>query len=275
MTSSMEISYRDILKQNFQDRSLVNPSYSMRSFARDLAIAPSSLSEVLNGKKGISPKRSIEFAKNLKLPEWQVQYFCDLVAMEHAKSPVIRSEAEMRLKGRAQENQVRIINQTAMRALTSWIDLAILELTYLKNFKPSSDWIAKSLGIEKDQAVNSIVRLKAAKLLEKDPTTGKWVDASPLFSSTDGIPSDSIRKFHQTVLQLAQKKLENPDIKSRTVKSVVFSVSDENALKAKRILDEAISKIVALADESPQERENVMCFSSQLFSLTESKKENK
>ena len=263
----MEITYRDILKQSFQDRSQMNPSYSLRSFARDLAIAPSTLSEVLNGKKGISPKRSALFAKNLKLPEWQVQYFCDLVAMEHAKSPLVRSEAQTRLKGREQENHVHLVNQTAVRALTSWIDLAILELTYLNDFKSSSAWIAKKLGVEKDQVTNSVVRLKAAKLLLQDPETGKWMDASPLFSSTDGIPNESLRQFHHSVLTLAQEKLQHEDIKSRTIKTVVFSVSEANKAKAKKILDDAIAKIVALADESSQEREEVMCFSSQLFSL--------
>jgi uncharacterized protein (TIGR02147 family) len=271
----VETTYREILHQAFQDRNLVNASYSMRSFARDLGIPPSTLSEVLNGKKGISPKRSSMIAKGLRLPEWQVQLFCDLVAKEHAKSPKLRQEAKLRLKNRNQENRLRQLNQTALKALTSWIDLAILELTYLKDFKPVASWIAKKIGAEPQFVAESMERLKAANLIEVNQKTGVWTDISPLFSSTDGIPNESIRRFHLTVLQLAQKKLENPDVQSRTVKSVIFSISKLNIPKAKFILDEAISKIVALADESLQQREDVMCFSTQLFSLIDFKKEIK
>jgi len=249
----------------------LNPSYSMRSFARDLELSPSSLSEVLSGKKGISTKKSAEVAKNLKLPEWQIQYFCDLVAKEHAKSPRQRLEAKIRLKDRTQENQVLILRQEAMRALTSWVDLAILELTYLKDFKPSPKWIAKKLGVEEERVQNSLARLKAVKLLEVDAKTGKWSDLSPVFSSTDGLPSEAIRGFHQSVLQHALKKLQNPDVEARTVKSAIFSLSKANRMHAKKILDDAITKIVSLGDQGSQEREDVMCFSAQLFSLLEEK----
>lgn len=270
----METTYRDILAQTFHERSMVNSRYSMRSFARDLEVPPSTLSEVLNGKKGISVKRSGDLAIKLKLPEWQAQLFCDLVAIEHAKSPLVKKEAGIRLKDRMLENKMRLINHTALLALTSWVDLAILELTYLKDFQGSYSWIAKKINVEQLVVEHSVQRLLNAKLLEIDKVKNIWSDVSPLFSTTDGIPNENIRNFHKSVLQLGVKKLDNQDTESRTVKSVVFSVSESNKEKAKKILDEAISKIVALADESSQERDEVMCFSGQLFSLIENKGKN-
>jgi uncharacterized protein (TIGR02147 family) len=243
----------------------------MRAFARDLGIPISTLSEVFNGKKGISPNRSRRLIEALRLPDWQAQFFCDLVTKEHAKSPRARQEAKNRLKGREQENQVHVINQTALRSLTSWIDLAILELTYLKEFKPSSRWIARQLQVDESLVSQSIERLKIANLLKIDTATSTWLDASPLFSTTDGIPNESIRRFHRSVLHLALKKLESANVEDRTVKTAVFSVAKDRIPKAKKILDEAIAKIVALADESSQEREDVMCFSAQLFSVLDSK----
>lgn len=267
----MQTTYRDILNQAYLDRSSANPSYSMRSFARDLGISASTLSEVLSGKKGISPKRALQFAKTIRLPEWQVQMFCDLVTQDHAKSPSTRESARERLQHLKQENSVRLLNQSAARALTSWVDLAILELTYLKDFKPSPSWISKKLGIESTVAAKSIERLKAVDLLKVDSETGTWIDASPLFSTTDGIPSDSIRAFHRSVLQLAIQKLETKSVEERTVKTAVVSLSGDRIQRAKNILDEAIGKIVSLADESSQEREDILCFSLQLFSVLESK----
>ncbi len=243
----------------------------MRSFARDLGVSSSTLSEVMGGKKGISPKRAQQFTKTLRLPDWQVQLFCDLVMRDHAKSPAARKEAKSRLKDRQQENSVRLINQTATRALTSWIDLAILEMTYLPEFKPSNAWISKQLGVEELNVAQSVARLKTAELLKIDESSKHWTDASPLFSTTDGIPSESIRKFHRSVLQLAMKKLETADVGKRTVKTAVISISKDRMPRAKKILDEAISKIISLADESNQERADVVCFSAQLFSVLKSK----
>lgn len=245
----------------------MNSGYSLRAYARDLKVSPSTLSEVLNGKKGLSPKLARSIAVNLRLPDWEILYFCDLVAQEHAKSSRARNEAKKRLQDRKQENHLHILDRQATKALTSWVDLAILELTYLKDFKGSIAWIAKKLHVQEANIEASVRRLEEAKLLEINKTTGIWSDVSPLFSSTDGIPNESIRNFHRTVLNLAIKKLENPDVNSRVVKTVVFSVSEANVQKAKQILNDAITQIVALADTSSQDRTEVMCFSGQLFSL--------
>lgn len=263
----MQMNYRNILNDTFRERSLANANYSLRAFARDIQIAPSTISEILNGKKGLSPKLARSVAQNLRLPDWEVEYFCDLVTQEHAKSPRVRSEAKRRLEEKGQENRLHLLNQNAMRSLTSWIDLAILEITHLSDFKSSTSWISKKLKVEESVVRDSVNRLTSSKLLEINCRTGVWTDVSPLFSSTDGINNESIRKFHRSVLNLALKKLEIPDVNARTVKSVVFSVSKENAAKAQRILNEAVLKIVALADQIHQNRSDVMCFSSQLFSL--------
>lgn len=245
----------------------------MRSFARDLGVPSSTLSEVLSGKKGISPRRALQFAKLLRLPEWQSQLFCDLVTQDHAKSPADRRAAKIRISERKQENSLRLINHTAMRALTSWVDLAILELTYLPEFKPAASWISKKIDASETSVTDSISRLKTAGLLSCDESTNKWIDASPLFSTTDGIPSEAIRKFHRSVLNLTIKKLDTADIEKRTVKTAVISLSKDRVPRAKKILDEAIAKIVSLADESHQTREDVMCFSAQLFSVLNPKGE--
>ena len=262
----METSYQTILKQTLKERTQANAGYSLRSFARDLGLAPSTLSEILNGRKGLSPKKSRLVAQALRLPDWQASLFCDLVTQDHSKSPKDRAAAHQRLKESAHDNHVRIIKFTALKALTSWIDLGILELTHIKDFKGTHSWITKKLGVQDSEIKESVARLMQAGLLEIE--NGRWTDVSPLFSTTDGIPNESIRNFQRGVLNLALKKLENTDVTARTVKSVVFSLVDSEIPAAQKILDEAISKIVRLSDKSPQPRDQVMCFSAQLFPLT-------
>ena len=265
----MDNNYRTILNQTFRERAAANRSYSLRSFARDLKLAPSTLSEILSGKKGLSVKRSATVAKSLRLPDWQIQFFCDSVARHHAKSPLQREAAKARLKVRKHHDQARILSQTAIKSLTSWLDLAILELTHTKSFRPDSAWVARKLGATESAVAGSLARLQTAKLLEVEASG--WKDLSPFFTSSDGIPSEAIRNFHKTVLQLANQKIDELPVERRTMKTVVFALSKENEERARAILNEAINQIVSLSAEPDTEKEEVLCFSAQLFPLTADK----
>lgn len=256
-----------ILNEKFKERVQANPSYSLRSFARDLKVSPSTLSEIFNHRKGISKKLALQLAERLNLPDWEQVYFRQLVQVECSKNTKGKSQAQIQLDSFRRENSFQLIQNKALKALTSWVELAILELTYTQDFKPNIKWIAKQLTISELTVEHAVKRLAEANLLEINSKTGKWTDVSPLFTTTDGIPNESIRNFHRSVLNLALKKLENTDVKSRTVKTVVLSVSEKNKEEVKKILDEAINKIAALGDQKTPDCSDVICFSGQIFSL--------
>jgi transcriptional regulator with XRE-family HTH domain len=58
---------RDYLAQELLRRKERNPSYSLRSFARDLRLSPSCVSEILNNKRSPSPKNVRKIAEKLAL----------------------------------------------------------------------------------------------------------------------------------------------------------------------------------------------------------------
>jgi len=261
-----------ILSDRFKERAQANPSYSLRSFARDLKVSPSTLSEIFNQKKGISKKLALQLADSLNLPEWEKTYFQQLVQVECSKNIELRKQAKEQLESFIRENTFQLIQNKALKSLTSWVELAILELTYIKVFQPNIKWIAKQLSAPESTIALAIGRLQEAELLEINPKTGVWTDVSPLFTTTDGIPNESIRNFHRSVLNLALKKLDSTDLKSRTVKTVVLSVSEKNKENVKKILDEAVNKIAALGDKKSTECNDVICFSGQIFSLLNKEK---
>ncbi len=59
--------YRDILKNELERRMNANPRYSLRAFARDLLTPASRLSEVLNGRRGLSEASADRIVRRLKL----------------------------------------------------------------------------------------------------------------------------------------------------------------------------------------------------------------
>lgn len=264
----MDKKFSDILNEVFDRRVQGNPLYSLRSFARDLSLAPSTLSEILNKKRGISARRAAAIAKRLDFPDWQQELFVDLATRDHAKSPRLRELALARLKYTALKNRRNVLNNLAMSALTSWLDLAILESTYLKDFQPCGKWLANKLNISEDEVSRSIRRLKAAKLLKVN-SEGRWIDVSPCFTTSDGVPSEFIKSFHCSTLRLAEEKIRGRGLENRVVKGVVFSILDQDVPRARAILDAAISQIVELGERSGQPTDHILCFSTQLLFLSQ------
>lgn len=63
MEKSQELNYRFFLKRELNARKARNAAYSLRSFARDLEMPSSKLSEVLNSKCGLSQKSAEKLAR--------------------------------------------------------------------------------------------------------------------------------------------------------------------------------------------------------------------
>lgn len=92
-------SFREVLIGEYSARRIRNPKYSLRAFALDLGLSSSSrISEILNGKQGLSVEVAREIAGSLKFDIKETEVFCDLVELECSRSSVLRRVAEERLK---------------------------------------------------------------------------------------------------------------------------------------------------------------------------------
>jgi uncharacterized protein (TIGR02147 family) len=257
---------REILFSVFTCRARQNPSYSRAAFARDLSLSPSALSEILSGKKGLSPARAESVASCLHLPEWQGSLFKRLAVEAYGRSPAARAEAKAWLDAQAGAVEVERQKAEVTEALTSWLDLAILETTHLKNFRPEEPWIADHLGVTLVQVVQAKERLLRVGLLKIE--RGVWSDESPYFTTSDGVPSAAVKNFHRNFLRLAEKKIDGAPIEERVLKATVFSVDSAQEKEARAILDEAISKIMALSAEGYGKKDKVFAFGAQLIQLS-------
>lgn len=78
--------YRQFLVMELSKRNRRNSAYSLRSFARDLGLSPSSLSEIVNRRAGLSPEKASLLAERLKLDPFQQQIFSLSAGMLHSRS---------------------------------------------------------------------------------------------------------------------------------------------------------------------------------------------
>lgn len=85
--------YRIWLKNILTSRIQQNPRYSLRAFARDLNFSPSRLSQILQGKEGISASVSKQFAQSLEFSDEEQKYFVLLVEAQDSRSRETRKRA--------------------------------------------------------------------------------------------------------------------------------------------------------------------------------------
>jgi hypothetical protein len=94
----IKLDYIKILQTEFINRKLVNPHYSLRTFAKDLRLKPNHLSYVLRRKKGLSKHNARTVAASLGYKEKEREIFRNLVRAQSARAKWDRMMARMWLR---------------------------------------------------------------------------------------------------------------------------------------------------------------------------------
>ncbi|MCX6116956.1 MAG: DUF4423 domain-containing protein [Proteobacteria bacterium] len=145
----MQTEFAKILATRLLQSKGRNPSYSLRSFAKQIGMSHSAVSEILSGKRRLSYKKMIQIALRLGLSESQIKDF-------EQKSPI-----EMR------RNTTQIdLDQFAM--ISGSIPFALLSLMETETFCSDISWMAKRLGVSKRVIVDSLKRLERLEMVGRD-----------------------------------------------------------------------------------------------------------
>lgn len=260
-------SYRDVLKNELKLRIQKNPSYTLRSFALRLKMQASALSEILNGKRGLSPNRAGQVADALGFQNWERQYFVSLVESMHARSKPVRDLALQKIAN-YQEILESPLNEDQAEVISNWWHFAIIELSRTQGFVPTPRGIARKLGIPSGTAKEAVERLIRMKVLRKSGKTIVPV-TDALITSGHDVPSEAIRNLHRELIKKSLVAIDSQDTRKRNLSSLVFSIDTTNEKtvdQLKKLIMDFNKKINKIATASNQATE-LYCFSTQLFSL--------
>jgi uncharacterized protein (TIGR02147 family) len=158
--------FRLFVQAELGRRCAKNPHYSLRAFAKYLAIDHATLSQLLRGKRPLSARTIVRLGTRLGLERAAIDRYA-------AQATYTRSEP-------ASESMLSDMQQLAADAanvIGDWYHYAILELTRLHHFKPDTRWIARVLDITPDEVNLALTRLIRLGLLEM-ADRGCWVDKS-------------------------------------------------------------------------------------------------
>lgn len=257
--------YRDILKAELARRCRQNIQYSQGAFSRDIKLRPSRLSEILNGKQGLSANIAHDISKSLNFSNLESNYFTDLVVSQHGRSKAAREIAAKRLLKYQEKGISKLVPSNALEDIEgqSWHFLAILELLEDKNFKPSIQWIAKKLDIDKTDAKQAINLLEKHELWIEDDS---YLSRMPQkYHVTNMYDDTKDNKVHEQVMQKAIHELESTSPDNR-VNYTLFASVDENKLDQYRDLMETFIKDLENL-KSVDGDNNVFCFTTHLFPI--------
>ena len=257
----------DYLKNEYEMRKLRRPQYSLRAFARDLELSPSSLTDFLHGRIGFSSGRVEKISSKIGLTTEQKKHFMDLCASQFSRSMNQRKLALVRVRSRIQPSSARIELDT-FKLISEWQHLAILELLELDEKYQDAKVMAKDLDIPTSLVRSSIQRMRKLGLIVEDGLTLKPSSDFTMIGSD--IPSQSIRHFHAQVLAKAAKAIESQGVDQRENSSTIFSCEVEDLPDIKKDLKEFRLKLMNKYAQG-ESKNSLYCLSIQLFDLLEGK----
>ena len=256
--------YRHFLKSELATRCQKNPQYSLRSFASQLQVSPGQLSRVLSGQKNISQEKALDISIALQLKGKGQEYFCQLVHLESAKTHQSKTFVQKKLNELRPSRDFHTVELDTFKVISEWYHYAILEITELRDFKSSAQWIARRLGISRPEVELAIERLKRLQLLQE--VNGAWKKTNETYLAVSDIPNDALQQFHRQTLDRAKESLKTQHPSERHISSVTMAIDTSKLKEATELTRRYRIEMEKLL--SGECKNEVYQFAIQVFRLT-------
>lgn len=244
-SGEISFNYRESLNQELRIRQARNPRYSLRSFARDLGVSVTALSDVLSAKRDFSKINAERVIARLGWSPLQSAAF--LNTLNEGKAPVSKESL--------------LLADDRFNFISEWYYLVILNLARLPDAKAAPAWISRQTGISIEEAREAVKRLQRLGYISIEK--GRLVRQVPEVATTTEIPSAAIRKYHRQNFHLAERAQETVPFERRQISSFTVATDPARLKRAKKMLTEFMDKLAdALESENPTE---VYTVSTQMF----------
>ena len=215
MSKHIPSHFSEVMRDQFQERAIKNPSYSLRAFARDLELTSGSLSKILARKKGMSPTKASTIAKKMGLSGDEMKFFQKLVEANCARKLIDREKAKAKLL--QYDTRYTKVEDDHFRVIAEWYHFAIFDLVRIEGFKFDYDWIAKRLAITATEAKDAVERLIKFDILHV--VNDKLCQTRDFLVLPSGAPMEAAIKLHEQVLEKGLKAIRSQSVSERDFSS--------------------------------------------------------
>jgi uncharacterized protein (TIGR02147 family) len=256
--------YRDILNNLLVERKEKNSNYSLRALARDLELNQGVLSQIIKGARQLAPEKAIEMVEKLNLNEKDKATFLETVYENYASLNSLSKN-----KNTSPRKTLELKKDLEQQMIEKWEYYAILNVLKIDRFKNTLEYITSRLNLEQEQVKKYLDHLvELGHVFEKSDIYFRSIGS---ITTTFDIPSDSIKKSHLDVLDLAKKKIYEVPVDYREYFAQTLPISPVKFRMAKRLIREFILKLDEVLDD--ENASEVYQLNLQFFPLTQFKED--
>lgn len=237
------------LRTEFAARTLRNPRYSLRAFAKSLDVDASTLSALLRNKRPLSAKTAKKLIDGLDIqdPAQRRRIFTN--SLDHGAAP---------------EPQFSELDLETFEVISSWEHFAILAFLEISDAKTEVRAIAKALDISIDSASQAVARLEGLGLIKK--ISGKWGLTGRNLSTPSNTPSAALRKNNRQHIELSLASLERDPIDRRDITGITMAIDPQKLPEAQKLIKEFRRSLSAYLESG--NKQSVYRLNIQLFPLS-------
>lgn len=242
-------------------RRAVDSSYSLRALSRDLGIAPSTLSEVMSGRKGLSKPMTEKLILALRLSPEESDFFRLL-----ADPDVRRSEHRIEAAKRAlQEVRNRkVLSLEVFQVVANWYHSAILEGLKKSQWRRDLHSLATLLSLPLETVASAVRRLKRLGLVSGDLQPRKEQNGI----LRDG-PAQALKSHRRQLLKRATEAHENSDLRAEGFLFAHMTFDSCRWPEALQRLQTFQAEMVQEFGCNPEDSDQIRCLAVQFFPLAE------
>jgi uncharacterized protein (TIGR02147 family) len=225
-----------LLRERLRAAMRRNPRFSLRSFAKQLGINHSTLSQVLRSRRRLSGRDLEAVAKHMGLSEETIRVYVRNFQKKSIPLP--------------ESLRCYHFDLDTFQFLSVWYHYAILELIEVEGFKTDSRWIANTLGIAVEDVNIALQRLLRLGLLEMSGRD-HWIDKSgdAEFHST-ALNEAACNQMNQEIHELAIDAIKRIPSQHRVHRLAVVAVGSGKLPQLKMMADDFMNQLRSLVSES-------------------------
>ncbi len=228
--------YLEKIRAGFSMRQRTNPTYSLRAYGRDLGIHPSTLSQVLLGRRPLPLKLSTQVADHLRLNARERTLFFDSLGKRRVSLDQIQISAE---------DTRFLLDETYFQIIAEWEHYAALTLFECEDFDPSPAEIARRLKIQVNRAEVVLINLIRFGLLKRLPS-GELRPSHPSVRTTEDVASAALKASHRETLEMGKEKLDKVPPDLRDFSSMMVAIDPARLPEVKIVIREFRQKLSEL-----------------------------
>jgi len=237
-------------------------SFSLRQRTTKVGLCSQALvSQILRGKRQINRDNLSALAAVFKLTKLEQEYLDSKLNIPiHKLSLVENSDAA---------NHLRIPKN---HLLSDWLNPYVKDLIHLKGFHLDSEVIHFMLqGLATPKRIQKTISFLLREGFWRTTTKGKLEQEEAAVVTTNGIPNEKMRIFHQRALEIALRGIISFPIHRRKASTVLIAVDEENMDELKGLIDAFQKNLLDFIERYPKGKDSLVQITTHLTPVGRSK----